>query len=178
MSTYIQIPASLGSVDSDNISAFTSKSCRVNCGETDGCEKHCASKCNRQLNESETASDNLCCHWNTNGNKTWCCLSDCGITENMASCAVVVKDKCNKDLSNCGTGGQFVCTRSCADNCPNFEDIKSKTNFIQNQTVFQPDQDCKTNDCKGPNCSILAYVFRPWQNCIYDVKDFENATTS
>jgi hypothetical protein len=196
MSTYIQVatrlPDATGSLDE-----YTINSCQDCDNNDDYCTGHCVESCNKFLNEEQNANPDLCCHYNDTGyredNEIACCDNNCGQSENMANCGVLVKDNCQdrtKNGGDCAIGmGRVVCTRACDRRCPTFGNIRATTNFFQNPAVFHNSRfdstynayvgaNCETDDCKQGSafCSNLANGnFRPWQNCIYDSTQFQGA---
>lgn len=148
------------------------------------CSENCITGCHNYLSEEQTKQKNLCCHWHEDSSAAddnFLCEANCGQVENMSSCGVVFKDV--ED----GKKGTLVCTRSCDTRCPVFADsdttIVSYDNYFPHPTIFQQPApyNCETGGSGEIDCNILTgenntAISNPWQNCVYKLKSFQNAS--
>jgi len=192
MSSFIRVTSKMDTVNLDSGSPFGTADCQ-DCGNRPSCTGNCVTGCNGYLTEEENAQDNLCCHWQVRSNddskqednNIFCCKSDCGHVENMANCGVAIKNwQRHKNLGCANNGGRVACTRSCSKRCKTWGSVKSQGNNFPYSSIFQqPDGlPCEYNqdDSGDFNCHVLfdndTHLYKPWQTCLYNVSDFENAS--
>lgn len=175
--SYIQLPAQFpaGKTSSETFSNYSYSPFKSFC--TNG---NTSKWCTGYMDEnSPGASTDVCGRTNNSGDqKPTCCKTGCGQVENMATCAIVYKDNCNKNLNNCGVGGRLVCTHSCRSRCSKSitSAVDPVSNFTKYPTVFQQRNfgsgGSGHNDCNDGDS--LASGVTPWQTCVYSVGDFEH----
>lgn len=171
-------------LNNNPLTSSYSSSPRYAAGEDYYCSDHCINNCIDHLTENENKQKNLCCHWHDkvdNSDDAYSCNNDCGQVENMSNCGVIFKDVDN------GKSGTLVCTRSCDQRCPVFRDSTNNKsviafdNYMPHPTIFQqppPRKNCEGGDIDF-QCDILSSgVTLPWQNCVYQLSDFEGASQS
>lgn len=125
------------------------------------------SPCNRHLGAADLANPAIYNHFRDSGASPYCCYSDCGQVENMAVCAIVYKDNCNKQLNDCNVGGKLVCTMA-SNTFIDKTKVGSATpikSYIKYPTVFQKQGNTGSDNCH-PDTGTSTPT--PWQTTLYD----------
>lgn len=129
------------------------------------------SPCDRHMGSADIANPAIRNHFRDSGKEVYCCKSTCGQVENMAVCAIVYKDNCNKQLNDCGAGGKLVCTMASNSYVePPLSEVPPIKSYIKYPTVFQKPGNTESHDCHTTGSRTPT----PWQTTLYDVNSFLN----